>query len=95
MLSLQSCPDSLQTYGLSPTWLLCPWDSPGKNTGVICHALLQGIPPPRDGPTSLTSPALVGGFFITSVAWEALTSTDLRSNLALQLGSFRYFTNGK
>ena len=22
---------------------LCPWDSPGKNTGVGCHALLQGI----------------------------------------------------
>ena len=21
--------------------LLCPWDSPGKNTGVGCHALLQ------------------------------------------------------
>ena len=25
--------------------LLCPWDSPGKNTGVCCHALLQGIFP--------------------------------------------------
>ena len=24
---------------------LCPWDSPGKNTGVGCHALLQGIFP--------------------------------------------------
>ena len=23
-------------------WLLCPWDSPGKNTGVSCHFLLQG-----------------------------------------------------
>ena len=23
--------------------LLCPWDSPGKNTGVGCHSLLQGI----------------------------------------------------
>ena len=23
--------------------LICPWDSPGKNTGVGCHALLQGI----------------------------------------------------
>ena len=22
---------------------LCPWDSPGKNTGVDCHFLLQGI----------------------------------------------------
>ena len=24
-----------------PTMLLCPWDSPGKNTGVGCHLLLQ------------------------------------------------------
>ena len=24
-------------------WLLSPWDSPGKNTGVGCHSLLQGI----------------------------------------------------
>ena len=26
-----------------PTRLLCPWDSPGKNTGVGCHFLLQCI----------------------------------------------------
>ena len=26
-----------------PTRLLCPWDSPGMNTGVGCHFLLQGI----------------------------------------------------
>jgi len=26
-----------------PTRLLCPWDSPGKTTGVDCHSLLQGI----------------------------------------------------
>ena len=26
-----------------PARLRCPWDSPGKNTGVGCHALLQGI----------------------------------------------------
>ena len=26
-----------------PTRLLCPWDVPGKNTGVGCHFLLQGI----------------------------------------------------
>ena len=31
-----------------PTRLLCLRDSPGKNTGVACHALLQGISPPRD-----------------------------------------------
>ena len=37
--------DSLQPYRLWPTRLLCPWDSPGKNTGVGCHSLLQGIFP--------------------------------------------------
>ena len=31
----------------SPTRLLCLWDSPGKNTGVGCHFLLQGIFPTK------------------------------------------------
>ena len=35
--------DSLRPHGLQPTRLLCPWDSPGKNTRVGCHAHLQGI----------------------------------------------------
>ena len=35
--------DSLRLYGLWPTRLLCPWDSPGKSSGVGCCALLQGI----------------------------------------------------
>ena len=31
---------------LCPALCNCsPWDSPGKNTGVGCHALLQGIFP--------------------------------------------------
>ena len=33
--------DSLQPHGLELARLLYPWDSPGKNTGVGCHALLQ------------------------------------------------------
>ena len=37
--------DSLQPCGLWPARLLCPWDSPGKSTGVGCPALLQGIFP--------------------------------------------------
>ena len=28
---------------MEPTRLLCPWNSPGKNTGVGCHFLLQGL----------------------------------------------------
>ena len=34
-------------YGLEPPRLLCPWDFPGKNTGVACHFLHQGIFPAR------------------------------------------------
>ena len=37
--------DSLQPHGLLLTRPLCPWNSPGKNTGVGCHSLLQGIIP--------------------------------------------------
>jgi len=31
-----------------PIRLLCPWDSPGKNTGLGCHVLLQGIFPTQN-----------------------------------------------
>ena len=40
--SLQSCP-TLRHSGLWLARLLCPCDSPDKNIGVGCHALLQGI----------------------------------------------------
>ena len=33
--------NSLRPQGLYPSGLLCPWNSPGKNTGVNCHSLLQ------------------------------------------------------
>ena len=38
--SLQSCP-TLRSHRWQPTRLPSPWDSPGKNTGVGCHSLLQ------------------------------------------------------
>ena len=37
--------DSLLPSGLQPTRLLCPWNSPGKNTTVGRHTLFQGIFP--------------------------------------------------
>ena len=33
----------LWPHGLEPTRLHCPWNSPGKNTRVGCHTLLQGL----------------------------------------------------
>ena len=38
--SLQSCP-TRRPHRQQPTRLPRPWDSPGKNTGVGCHFLLQ------------------------------------------------------
>ena len=39
---LQSCPTLYYPIDIwQPTRLPCPWDSPGKNTGVGCHFLLQ------------------------------------------------------
>ena len=35
--------DSLWPHGPQPSRLLCPWNSPDKNTGVGSHSLLQGI----------------------------------------------------
>ena len=40
-----SCVQLLQSHELESTRLLCPWNSPGKNPGVDCHSLLQGIFP--------------------------------------------------
>ena len=37
------CPTLLWPCGLKPARLLCPWDFLGKNAGVGCHFLLQGI----------------------------------------------------
>ena len=39
----QDCASGLQPHALQPSRLLCPWNSPGKNTGVSCPSLLQGI----------------------------------------------------
>ena len=35
--------DSLRPHELQHTRLLCPWNSPGKNTGVGCHSFLQWV----------------------------------------------------
>ena len=42
----QSCLTLFDPMDCSPlATLLVPWDSPGKNTGVGCHAFLQGLFP--------------------------------------------------
>ena len=59
------------------------WDSPGTNTGVGCHFLLQGIFPTQGSNQNLLSPALADRFFTTSATWEVLgTGTKCRVTLA-------------
>ena len=57
---LQSCPTLCSPIDSLPTRLPCPWDSPGKNTGVGCHFLLQK--------RSLVSPILL--FPSISLHWS-------------------------
>ena len=70
---------------LSPVWLLAtPWivthqallsmEFPGKNTGVCCHFLLQGIFQTQGWKQSLFKfPVLAGEFFTTWTTWETLS----------------------
>ena len=63
--SLQLCPS------LQHPRLLCPWDSPDKNTGVDCHAFLQVIFPTQ-GWNHVSFVSCSGrGFFTTSVTQKA------------------------
>ena len=78
--SLQLCPTLCVPMDCSPPGSFVHGDSPGKNTGVGCHALLQGIfLTQRSNPHllhllywSLTSAVLADQFFTTSTTWEAL-----------------------
>ena len=58
--------ESLQPYELQPTRLFCPWNSPGKNTRMDFHALLEVFPNSRMELVSLNSPTLANGLFTTS-----------------------------
>ena len=63
LFGCQVVSDSLCPHGLQPARLLCPWDSPGKNTGVGGLSLLQGIFPIKGSDLRLLS---------CRTAWEAL-----------------------
>ena len=55
-VSCSVMPNSLRLHGLQPTRLLCPWDSPVKDTGVHCHFSSPGDLP--DSGIEPRSPAL-------------------------------------
>ena len=50
--------DSVQPHRRQPTRLPCPWDSPGKNTGVGCHFLLQCMKVKSESEVAKSCPTL-------------------------------------
>ena len=56
--SLQSCPTLVRPHRRQPIRLPCPWDSPGKNTGVGCHFLLQCIRVKSESEVAQSCPTL-------------------------------------
>ena len=66
--------DSLQPHGLQPARLLHPWDNSGKNTGVGCHLLLQGI-----FPTQGSNPGLISPFLVILSPWDSLIHVVLQN----------------
>ena len=78
--------DSVRPHGQQPTRLLCPRDSPGKNTGVGCHILLQaGTEPwskpsfrdPQQDPWTWDSSIYL--LFVCSQHWEYIIDPEKAS----------------
>ena len=70
--------NSLIPHALEPTRLLCPWDSPGKNTPVGWHLFPQGNrPDPGIEPISLVPPELAGRFFTAEPLWKLRACNNL------------------
>ena len=73
VLVAQSCPILCNSMDCRAHWLLSPWNSPGKNTGVSSPSLLQGSSWPRDQ----TRVFCIAGRFFT--VWA--TRREQRPNL--------------
>ena len=56
--SLQSCLTLCNTQRQQPTSLPRPWDSPGENTGVGCHFLLQCMKVKSESEVAQSCPTL-------------------------------------
>ena len=50
--------DSVRPHRRQPTRLPCPWDSPGKNTGVGCHFLVQCMKVKSESEVAQSCPTL-------------------------------------
>ena len=87
--------DSVRPQRWQPTRLPCPWDSPGKNTGVGCHFLLQCMkvktevaqlcPTPSDPmDCSLPGPSIHGTFQAKVLEWGAIAFSWMSLNPCLK-----------
>ena len=90
LLSRFSCVRLLQPHRGQPTRLPRPWGSPGKNTGVACHFLLQSMKVKSEIEVAQSCPTLsdpmdcslpgssVHGIFQARVLeWGAIAFSDL------------------
>ena len=86
--------DSVRPHRQQPTRLPCPWDSPGKNTGVGCHFLLQCMKVKSESEVAQLCPTLsdpmdcslpgssVHGIFQARVLeWGAIAFSKGQSNI--------------
>ena len=86
--------DSVRPHRQQPTGLPCPWDSPGKNTGVGCHFLLQCIKVKSESEVaqscltlsdpmdfSLTGSSVHVIFQARVLEWSAIAFSELRKPL--------------
>ena len=103
--------DSVRPNRRWPTRLLCPWDSPGKKTGVGCHFLLQCMKGkseskvPQSCPTlrdpmvcSLPGSSVHGIFQARVLEWGAIAFSaqyTLVSNNSLRWLIYHLRTSGK
>ena len=69
----QSCLTLCDPMDCSPTRLLCPWSLPGKNTGVGCHFLLQGIFPTQGSNLHLLHLLVGRRILCHCTTWKAIS----------------------
>jgi len=85
--------DSVRLHRRQPTRLPCPWDSPGKNTGVGCHFLLhymrvkserevtQSCPTPSDPmDCSLPGSSIHGIYQARVLEWSAIAFSKVEKD---------------
>ena len=101
--SLQSCPTLCDPIGGSLSGFPHPWDSPGKNTGVSCHFLLQCMKVKSESevaqlcltlwPHGLQPTRLLRPWDFPGKSTSGATKTSYSS--PLRQDPFEYFTNAQ